>query len=78
MAEDGIRHLYRALAQQAGTENLRPDQENHPPMTVMTEGVAHALIIERDQDIIMSGVAAPALAPAVVAAKNDSLPLLHH
>lgn len=41
----------------------------------MTEGVAHALIIERDQDIIMTGVAAPA--PAVAVAKNDFLLLLH-
>lgn len=78
MGEDGIRHLYRALAQQAGTENLRGDQENHPPMTVITEGVAHALIIERDQDSIMTGVAAPALAPAVAAVTNDFLLLLHH
>lgn len=46
-------------------------------MTVMTEGVAHALIIERDQDIIMTGVAAPAPAPAVAVAKNDFLLLLH-
>ena len=70
MAEDGILHLDRALAQQAGTENLQADQENHLPMTVMTEGVAHALIIERNQDIV-TGVAAPA------AAKNSFLLLLH-
>ena len=74
MVEDGILHLHRALAQQAGTENLRANQENHIPMTVMTEGVAHALIIEKDQDIIMTGVAAP----AVDAARNDFLLLLHH
>ena len=74
--EDGIGHLPRALAQQAGTANLRADQEEHLPMTVMTEGVAHALIIERDQDTIMTGVAAPPAAPP--AAKNDIPMLLHH
>lgn len=74
MAEDGVRHLHRVLAQQAGTENLRADPENHFPMTVMTEGVA--LIIERDQDIIMTSIVAPA--PAVATAKNDFLLLLHH
>ena len=73
IAEDAIHHLHRALAQQAGTKNLRADRENHIPMTVMTEGVAHALIIERAQEIIMSGIAAP----AVAAAKNDFLLLLH-
>ena len=76
ITEDSIVHLPRALAQQVGIGNLRADQEEHLPMTVMTEGVAHALIIERDQDIIMAGVAAPPLASA--AAKNDSLQLLHH
>ena len=75
ITEDGIGHLPRALAQQAGTANLRADQEEHLPMTVMTEGVAHALIIERDQDTIMTGVAAaPAASPA---AKNGILMLLH-
>lgn len=73
-AEDGIGRLHRALAQQAGTKNLRADQENHLPMTVMTEGVAHALIIERDQDMIINGVAAPAPTPA--AAQNGFLLLL--
>lgn len=76
--EDGIRHLHRDLAQQAGIENLRADQENHLPMTVMTERMAHALIMERDQDTIMAGIAAPAVAPAVVAAKSDFLLLLYH
>ena len=76
ITEDGIDHLPRALAQQAGTANLRADQEEHLPMTVMTEGVAHALIIERDQDTIMTGVAAPRAAPR--AAKNDIPMLLHH
>ena len=76
IADDGIGHLHRAHAQQAGTENLRADQDNHLPMTVMTEGVAHALIIERDQDIIMTGVDIPAA--ALAAAKNDFLLLLHH
>lgn len=78
MAENGVRHLHRALAQQAGTENLQADPKNQLPMTVMTEGVAHALIIERDQDIIMTGVAAPSAAPAVAAAKTDFLLLLYH
>ena len=45
-------------------------------MTVMTEGVAHALIIERDQDIIIIGVETPAA--ALAAAKNDFVLLLHH
>lgn len=76
IAKDGIGHLHRALAQQAGTKNLRADQENHLPMIVMTEGVAHALIIERDQDIITNGVAAPAPTPAAV--QNGFLLLLHH
>lgn len=76
MVEDVVRHLHRALAQQAGFENLRADQENHLPMTVMTEGVAHALIIVRDQDINMTGAAAPAA--ATVAVKNDFLQLLRH
>ena len=60
IVKDGIGHLHRALAQQAGTKTLRADQENHLPMTVMTEGVAHALIIERERDIIINGVAATA------------------
>ena len=42
-------------------------------MTVITEGVAHALIIERDQEIIMTGVT---VAVAVVA-ENDFLLSLH-
>ena len=75
ITEDGIGHLARALAQQAGTANLRADQEEHLPMTVMTEGVAHALIIERDKDTIMTGVAAPPAAPP--AAKNGIPMLLH-
>ena len=76
ITEDGIGHLHRTLAQQAGTANLWADQEEHLPMTVMTEGVAHALIIERDQDNIMTDVAAPPAAP--LAAKNDIHMLLHH
>lgn len=43
-------------------------------MTVMIKGVAHALIIERNQDNILTGVAAPA--PA--AAKGDFPLLLLH
>ena len=45
-------------------------------MIAMTEGVAHALIIEKDQDMIMTGAAASA--PAVAAAKNVVLLLQHH
>ncbi|CAD6582569.1 MAG: hypothetical protein ASARMPRED_001000 [Alectoria sarmentosa] len=33
LAEDGIRHLHRALIQQAGTEDLRAEQKIHLPMT---------------------------------------------
>ena len=73
IAKDAILHLELAHAQCTGTEELLANQEDHLPMTVMTQGVAHALIIERDQDVIMTG--AVASAPAAVAAKPDTLPL---
>lgn len=57
--EDANHHPPGALAldRQAETEELLVDLEDHLPMTLMREGLAHALIIERDVEIIMSGIA---------------------
>lgn len=68
------------IVPQAGTAGQRADQEDHlPTMTVMTEGEAHKLIIERNLKTPMAGAAAPAeVAVAVgLAAETGSHRLLH-